>query len=91
VLLVGADDRENEWIGEGMLNDRRNCFMRNYTDDTIALAEHYAISKTPLARGLKVINTDRATVPMRCVLFPVTSYMDINGDLERRSMPKVVF
>ncbi|KAL4781567.1 hypothetical protein BJX76DRAFT_335118 [Aspergillus varians] len=46
VLLVGADDRENEWIGE-------------------ALAEHYAISKTPLARGLKIINTDRATVPMR--------------------------
>ncbi|PYH71091.1 ssDNA endodeoxyribonuclease RAD1 [Aspergillus vadensis CBS 113365] len=46
VLVVGADDRENEWIGE-------------------ALAEHYAISKTPLARGLKVINTDRATVPMR--------------------------
>ncbi|KAL4993799.1 hypothetical protein BDV10DRAFT_189633 [Aspergillus recurvatus] len=46
VLLVGAHDRENEWIGE-------------------ALAEHYAISKTPLARGLKVINTDRATVPMR--------------------------
>lgn len=33
-----------------------------------ALAEHYAISKTPLARGLKVINTDRATVPMRYVL-----------------------
>jgi hypothetical protein len=29
------------------------------------LAEHYAISKTPLARGLKVINTERATVPMR--------------------------
>ncbi|KAL4904675.1 hypothetical protein BDW74DRAFT_178765 [Aspergillus multicolor] len=46
VLLVGADDRENEWIGE-------------------ALAEHYAISKSPLARGLKVINTDRATVLMR--------------------------
>ncbi|OOF93486.1 hypothetical protein ASPCADRAFT_53191 [Aspergillus carbonarius ITEM 5010] len=46
VLVVGADDRENEWIGE-------------------ALAEHYAISKTPLARGLKVINTDKATVPMR--------------------------
>ncbi|PGH26418.1 hypothetical protein AJ80_01916 [Polytolypa hystricis UAMH7299] len=46
VIVVGADDRENEWIGE-------------------ALAEHYAISKTPLARGLKVINTDKATVPMR--------------------------
>ncbi|RMJ22387.1 hypothetical protein PHISP_06751 [Aspergillus sp. HF37] len=46
VLVVGADDRENEWIGE-------------------ALAEHYAISKTPLARGLKVINTEKASVPMR--------------------------
>ncbi|KAI9933856.1 hypothetical protein ASPWEDRAFT_65279 [Aspergillus wentii DTO 134E9] len=46
VLVVGADDRENEWIGE-------------------ALAEHYAISKTPLARGLKVINTERASIPMR--------------------------
>ncbi|KAJ5325850.1 uncharacterized protein N7506_008952 [Penicillium brevicompactum] len=46
VLVVGADDRENEWLGE-------------------ALAEHYAISKSPLARGLKVINTDKATVPTR--------------------------
>ncbi|BDD61545.1 hypothetical protein MAP00_006586 [Monascus purpureus] len=46
VLVVGADDRENEWIGE-------------------ALAEQYAISGSPLARGLKVINTERATVPMR--------------------------
>ncbi|PGH11399.1 hypothetical protein AJ79_04900 [Helicocarpus griseus UAMH5409] len=46
VIVVGADSRENEWIGE-------------------ALAEHYAVSGTPLARGLKVINTDRATVPMR--------------------------
>lgn len=32
-----------------------------------ALAEHYAMSKTPLARGLKVINTERASVPMRFV------------------------
>ena len=31
----------------------------------LALAEHYAISKTPMARGLKVINTERATVSMR--------------------------
>ncbi|KAJ5699053.1 hypothetical protein N7462_001058 [Penicillium macrosclerotiorum] len=46
VLIVGADDRENEWIGE-------------------ALAEHYATSKSPLARGLKVINTEKATVSMR--------------------------
>ncbi|EKV10043.1 DNA repair protein RAD1, putative [Penicillium digitatum PHI26] len=48
VLVVGADERENEWIGE-------------------ALAEHYATSKSPLARGLKVINTEKATVPMRWV------------------------
>jgi hypothetical protein len=33
-----------------------------------ALAEHYATSKSPLARGLKVINTEKATVPMRLVL-----------------------
>lgn len=46
VLVVGADDRENEWIGE-------------------ALAEHCIISKSPLARGLKVINTERATVTAR--------------------------
>lgn len=35
-----------------------------------ALAEHYAISKTFMARGLKVINTERATVSMRYVLLP---------------------
>ncbi|KAL1952560.1 hypothetical protein VTO42DRAFT_4818 [Malbranchea cinnamomea] len=46
VLVVGANDQENEWIGE-------------------ALAEHHAVSKTPLARGLKAINTDNATVRMR--------------------------
>ncbi|KKA17596.1 hypothetical protein T310_8469 [Rasamsonia emersonii CBS 393.64] len=56
VLVVGADDRENEWIGE-------------------ALAEHYAISKTPLARGLKVINTDRATVPMRVVATALEAFI----------------
>lgn len=38
------------------------------TDRSKALAEHYAISKTPLARGLKVINTERATLPMRYVI-----------------------
>ena len=44
--MVGADDRENDWLGE-------------------ALAEHYAISRSPMARGLRVINTDKASVPMR--------------------------
>ncbi|KAF9884774.1 hypothetical protein FE257_001264 [Aspergillus nanangensis] len=50
VLVVGADDRENEWIGE-------------------ALAEHCIISKSPLARGLKVINTERASVTAREKLY----------------------
>lgn len=30
-----------------------------------ALAEHAAMSKSAQARGLKVINTDKATVPVR--------------------------
>ncbi|KAJ5266576.1 DNA repair protein [Penicillium angulare] len=46
VLVVGADDRENEWIGE-------------------ALSEHNDRTKSPLARGLRVINTEKATVPVR--------------------------
>ncbi|KAK5079560.1 DNA repair protein RAD16 [Exophiala xenobiotica] len=46
VILVGADDRENEWIGE-------------------ALAEQHATSRSPLSKGLRVINTDKATVSMR--------------------------
>ncbi|RAL11024.1 ssDNA endodeoxyribonuclease RAD1 [Aspergillus homomorphus CBS 101889] len=60
VLVVGADDRENEWIGE-------------------ALAEHYAISKTPLARGLKVINTDRATVSMREKLYAAGGVLSVTS------------
>ncbi|KAJ5708628.1 DNA repair protein [Penicillium malachiteum] len=46
VLVVGADERENEWIGE-------------------ALSEHNDRSKSPLARGLRIINTEKATVPVR--------------------------
>jgi DNA excision repair protein ERCC-4 len=46
VIVVGAEERENDWIGE-------------------ALAEHHAMSHSRLARGLKVITTDKATVPMR--------------------------
>lgn len=46
VIVVGAEDRENDWIGE-------------------ALAEHYAISRSPMAKGLRVINTDKATVATR--------------------------
>ncbi|QSS59651.1 DNA repair protein RAD1 [Histoplasma capsulatum] len=36
-----------------------------------ALAEQYAVSRTPLARGLKVINTDRATVPLSLLIEPI--------------------
>lgn len=46
VIVVGAEDRENEWIGE-------------------ALAEHHATSRSPLSKGLRVINTDKASVSMR--------------------------
>ena len=46
VIVVGTEDRENDWIGE-------------------ALAEHYAISRAPMARGLRVINTDKASPATR--------------------------
>jgi DNA excision repair protein ERCC-4 len=46
IVVVGADDRENAWIGE-------------------ALAEHAAISMSPRARGLTVVNTDFTSVAAR--------------------------
>ncbi|KYK59783.1 MUS38-like protein [Drechmeria coniospora] len=46
LVIVGAEERENGWIGE-------------------ALAEHAAISATPNARGLTVVNTDFQTVGAR--------------------------
>ncbi|TDZ60616.1 DNA repair protein rad16 [Colletotrichum trifolii] len=46
IILVGAEDRENNWIGE-------------------ALAEHAAISQSPNARGLTVVNTDFTSVGAR--------------------------
>ena len=46
IVLVGADERENGWIGE-------------------ALAEHAAISKTPVARGMTQVNTDLSNVGAR--------------------------
>ncbi|KAK5073596.1 DNA repair protein RAD16 [Lithohypha guttulata] len=46
VIVVGAEDHENEWIGE-------------------ALAEHHAVTRSSLSKGLKVINTDKATVAAR--------------------------
>ncbi|KAF4929375.1 DNA repair protein rad16 [Colletotrichum viniferum] len=46
IILVAAEDRENNWIGE-------------------ALAEHAAISMSPNARGLTVVNTDFTSVGAR--------------------------
>ncbi|EKD14590.1 uncharacterized protein L3040_000114 [Drepanopeziza brunnea f. sp. 'multigermtubi'] len=46
IILVGADERENGWIGE-------------------ALAEHAAISMSPRARGLSVVNTENMSVGTR--------------------------
>ncbi|KAF2083300.1 DNA repair protein [Saccharata proteae CBS 121410] len=46
ILLIGADDRENGWIGE-------------------SLAEHAAVSNTPKARGLSLVNTDLMSVGTR--------------------------
>lgn len=44
--MVGADERENGWIGE-------------------SLAEHAAISMSPKARGLSLVNTDVMSVGTR--------------------------
>ncbi|MCJ1408274.1 hypothetical protein MMC19_002348 [Ptychographa xylographoides] len=46
IVVVGADERENGWIGE-------------------ALAEHAAISRAPMARGLSQVNTDVMSVGTR--------------------------
>lgn len=46
IVVVGAEERENAWIGE-------------------ALAEHAAISMSPKARGLTVVNTDFQSVGAR--------------------------
>ncbi|KAK0387945.1 hypothetical protein NLU13_4189 [Sarocladium strictum] len=46
IVIVGAEERENSWIGE-------------------SLAEHAAISMSPKARGLTVVNTDFQNVGTR--------------------------
>ncbi|KAI4288340.1 MAG: hypothetical protein L6R35_002401 [Caloplaca aegaea] len=46
IVIVGADDRENGWIGE-------------------ALAEHAAVSRSPMARGLSQVNTEAMSVGTR--------------------------
>ncbi|KKY14988.1 putative dna repair protein [Phaeomoniella chlamydospora] len=62
VILVGAEDRENEWIGE-------------------AIAEHVSINRSPLARGLQVINTDKATVPAREKLYSQGGIVSVTSQI----------
>ena len=61
--------------------------------DSIALSEHNDRSKSPLARGLRVINTEKATVSVRYVsptLGEGGQYADLIA-LVRESMLEVVF
>ncbi|KAL2269488.1 hypothetical protein VTJ83DRAFT_1672 [Remersonia thermophila] len=60
IVVVGADDRENAWIGE-------------------ALAEHAAISMTPRARGLTLVNTESASVGAREKLYAAGGIFSITS------------
>ncbi|KAK4102070.1 DNA repair protein [Parathielavia hyrcaniae] len=60
IVLVGADDRENAWIGE-------------------ALAEHAAMSMSPRARGLTVVNTDFTSVAVREKLYATGGIFSITS------------
>ncbi|KAI9731190.1 MAG: hypothetical protein M1834_005383 [Cirrosporium novae-zelandiae] len=60
IVIVGAEDRENDWIGE-------------------ALAEQAAVSKSPLARGLKVVNTDTTSVGIRQKVYARGGIMSITS------------
>ena len=77
ILLVGASDTENTWIGE-------------------AMAEHVAMSMSPKAKGLRVVNTDNLSVPARQKLyaeggvFSVTSRILIVDFLSTLLKPETV-
>ncbi|RFU33567.1 hypothetical protein B7463_g2808, partial [Scytalidium lignicola] len=77
ILIIGADERENGWIGE-------------------ALAEHAAISNSPVCRGLTVVNTDSVTVATRAKLyeaggiFSITSRILIVDFLVKLLNPEVI-
>ena len=60
IVIVGADDRENGWIGE-------------------SLAEHAAISKSPKARGLSLVNTDSMSVLARQKLYSKGGILSITS------------
>jgi len=60
IVIVGAEDRENAWIGE-------------------ALAEHAAISMSPKARGLTVVNTDFTSVATREKMYAASGIFSITS------------
>ncbi|KAL8918343.1 MAG: hypothetical protein Q9208_007431 [Pyrenodesmia sp. 3 TL-2023] len=77
IVIVGADERENGWIGE-------------------ALAEHAAISRSPMARGLSQVNTDAMSVGTREKMysqggiFSITSRILVVDLLSRLLNPETV-
>lgn len=76
-MIVGADERENSWIGE-------------------ALAEHAAISRSPLARGLTQVNTEFSNVGAREKvyaqggIFSITSRILIVDLLSKLLNPEII-
>ncbi len=66
MLLVGASEHENEWIGTGLLLlDFGNRSARLMSEWTVALAEHAEISGIEKAKGLHIITTESATSSAR--------------------------
>jgi DNA excision repair protein ERCC-4 len=62
IVVVGADERENGWLGE-------------------ALAEHAAISMSPKARGLTVVNTDFQSVGAREKMYSAGGIFSVTSQI----------
>jgi DNA excision repair protein ERCC-4 len=62
IVVVGAEDRENGWMGE-------------------ALAEHAAISMSPRARGLTVVNTDLQSVGAREKMYAAGGIFSVTSQI----------
>lgn len=62
IVIVGAEERENAWIGE-------------------SLAEHAAISMSPKARGLTVVNTDFQNVGTREKMYAAGGIFSVTSQI----------
>ncbi|KAL8875595.1 MAG: hypothetical protein Q9198_006069, partial [Flavoplaca austrocitrina] len=93
IVVVGADERENGWIGEGT---PQSAVYGNTTQQSIALAEHAAVSKSSMARGLSQVNTDAMSVGAREKMyaqggiFSITSRILVVDLLSRLLNPETV-